>query len=82
MKGLNEESSTGNAMVKLPDEAICFTDVIDDVERTLIVQALRKAGGNRTQAGSMLCLTRQTLNYKIKKLNIQIDCQRRKRRMP
>lgn len=56
----------------MEENCICLTAVIDEIERRLIEQALQKTGGNRTRAGNMLSLTRQTLNYKIKRLNIRV----------
>lgn len=70
---MTAEEAAAAEMMAETEEVLSFTAVIDGVERKLIEQALRKAGGNRTRAGNMLCLTRQTLNYKIKRLNIEVS---------
>ena len=43
----------------------------DDVEVTLIRQALQKTGGNRSRAARLLGLTRDTLLYRLKKYAIE-----------
>jgi PAS domain S-box-containing protein len=42
-------------------------------ERTLIVQALEKSGGNKTRAATLLGISRDVLRYRMKKLNIGDD---------
>ena len=44
---------------------------LDDVEVTLIRQALQKTGGNRSRAARLLGLTRDTLLYRLKKYAIE-----------
>jgi two-component system, NtrC family, response regulator AtoC len=44
--------------------------VLDDVEKSLIDQALRRTAGNQTRAARLLGLTRDTLRYRLKKYNI------------
>jgi len=39
-------------------------------ERTLIVQALEKTGGNKTKAAVLLGISRDVLRYRMKKLNL------------
>ncbi len=39
-------------------------------ERTLIVQALEKTGGNKTKAAGLLGISRDVLRYRMKKLNL------------
>jgi len=41
-----------------------------DIERSLIVQALRKANYNKTKAAKLLNISRETLKYRLKKFNI------------
>lgn len=50
----------------LPDGGIEFSLV----EKSLLEQALRKAGGNRSRAARLLGMTRQTLLYRLKKFGI------------
>ena len=42
-------------------------------ERTLIVQALEKTGGNKTKAAVLLGITRDVLRYRMKRLNPDED---------
>ena len=43
---------------------------LEKTERELIKKALEQAGGNKTKAGMLLGIPRQTLKYKIDKLKI------------
>ena len=42
-------------------------------ERTLIIQALEKTGGNKTKAAVLLGISRDVLRYRMKKLNLDQD---------
>ena len=44
--------------------------ILDEKERTLIIQAIHQADDNITRAAELLQIPRQTLQYKIKKLGI------------
>jgi two-component system response regulator PilR (NtrC family) len=41
--------------------------VVDEVERRLLVQALERAGGVRTQAAKLLGVTLRSLRYRLQK---------------
>jgi len=43
---------------------------LHEMEKRLIINALKKENGNKTKAAKLLKITRDTLRYKIKKLNI------------
>ena len=43
---------------------------MDKVERELIIKVLRDCGGNKTKAGDVLGIPRQTLRYKMDRLGI------------
>jgi DNA-binding NtrC family response regulator len=43
---------------------------LQDLERDAIIQALNKAGGNKTRAAELLKISRDTLRYRVKKLKI------------
>lgn len=49
---------------------IKFADAIAEVERELIVDALRKCNGNKSKAASLLSLPRRTLHRKLNALGI------------
>lgn len=50
----------------LPPEGV----PIEEVERSLVEQALARAGGNRTRAGTLLGLTRDQVRYRIEKFGL------------
>jgi len=54
--------------IAVPDEGLDFEGLVADMQRTILEQALRKAGGNKAQAASMLRLKRTTLSAKLKSL--------------
>jgi DNA-binding NtrC family response regulator len=43
---------------------------LEDLERSLVVQALRRAGGNQTKAAAMLGLNRDQIRYRIEKFGL------------
>jgi transcriptional regulator with PAS, ATPase and Fis domain len=51
----------------LPEQGIN----LDDLEKKLIVQALKKAGGNKTLAAKLLGLSYDSLRYQIKKFGLE-----------
>ena len=52
------------------DSGLPLTEAIEKVEATLINQALQTTHGNYSKAASILGVTRQNLNYKLKKYKI------------
>jgi transcriptional regulator with PAS, ATPase and Fis domain len=44
---------------------------LQGMEKELLTKALKQANGNKTQAARLLNITRDTLRYKMKKLNIR-----------
>jgi transcriptional regulator with PAS, ATPase and Fis domain len=44
---------------------------LDSVEKELISQALERFAGNQTQAAKCLCMSRDTLRYRMKKYNLE-----------
>ena len=51
----------------IPDEGIS----LEDVERKLLLGALRKAGGNLSKAARLVKISRGKLRYRLEKLNIE-----------
>jgi DNA-binding NtrC family response regulator len=43
---------------------------LEDVERTLLIQALRRCNGNQTRAGNLLGLNRDQIRYRIEKFGL------------
>ncbi len=52
---------------ELPDGGVRF----EEVERALLVSALRKAGGSQSAAARLLGMSRDTLRYRLEKFGIQ-----------
>jgi DNA-binding NtrC family response regulator len=50
-----------------------LVEAVQDVERALIIEALREAAGVQTRAARLLGTTRRILGYRMRKLNIQPD---------
>jgi len=57
----------------IPEAGISFKKAVDDFESKLIVGALRKTGGNKNKAASLLNLNRTTLVEKIKKKGLSVQ---------
>ncbi|HKW96461.1 MAG TPA: sigma 54-interacting transcriptional regulator [Bryobacteraceae bacterium] len=64
---LSDGATADHASFHIPDEGIS----LEESERTLVVRALEKTGGNQTQAARLLKITRDTLRYKMKKFNLK-----------
>jgi two-component system response regulator PilR (NtrC family) len=60
-------SSPTPALVGLPDEGCNLDDVLGEVERRLLLQALERTGGVRTQAAKLLGVTLRSLRYRLQK---------------
>jgi two-component system, NtrC family, response regulator AtoC len=56
--------SDGNDAVHLPAQGIS----LDEVEMSLVRQALERSGGNQTKAAELLDISRDQLRYRMKKL--------------
>ena len=57
-------------LVALPEEGCNLDEVVSELERRLIVQALDRAGGVRTNAAKLLGLNLRTLRYRMQKLGL------------
>ncbi len=62
-------SSMSNDLVKLPPEGVNF----EDVERSLIMQAMDRTDNNITKSAKLLGLTFRTLQYRLEKFGIKRD---------
>ena len=56
--------------IVVPDTGLDFEQTVGCIERQIIVEALRRAGGNKTVAAGMLGLKRTTLAAKLKSLEM------------
>jgi transcriptional regulator with GAF, ATPase, and Fis domain len=59
---------------KLPADGVN----VDELERSLVEQALERSGGNQTRAGALLGLNRDQIRYRIEKFGLtspgRADC--------
>ena len=55
------------ALVGLPEEGCNLDEVLGEVERRLLLQALERSGGVRTQAAKLLGVTLRSLRYRFQK---------------
>ena len=55
------------SLVDLPAEGTSLDDVLGEVERRLILQALERTGGVRTAAAKVLGVTLRSLRYRLQK---------------
>jgi two-component system, NtrC family, response regulator AtoC len=65
IRGFKEETSSG------ADRNETLNDKIEELERTMIYDALTKMNGNQTKAGKLLGITERNLRYKMKKYDIK-----------
>jgi transcriptional regulator with PAS, ATPase and Fis domain len=65
-KGDGSRLTFGSGIL-LPEKGLS----LDLVERDLILQALDKSGGNKTQAAKLLGITYDSLRYQIKKFGLE-----------
>jgi two-component system, NtrC family, response regulator PilR len=54
-------------LVALPDDGCNLDDVLGEVERRLLLQALERTGGVRTQAAKLLGISLRSLRYRLQK---------------
>ncbi len=59
--------ASGDSMFKLPSEGVNF----EDVERSLIMQAMERTDNNITKSAKLLGLTFRTLQYRLEKFGIK-----------
>ncbi len=61
------------ALIVLPEEGCRLDDVLGEVERRIIVQALERSNGVRTQAAKLLGVTLRSLRYRLQKLALATE---------
>lgn len=66
----SSEPVEGPLAMNLPAEGIDLEKVVSDFERTLLLKALERTGGNRTEAARVLGVTFRSLRYRLSKLGI------------
>ncbi|MBQ4468360.1 MAG: sigma 54-interacting transcriptional regulator [Firmicutes bacterium] len=72
---VTKDKSKGDTKVVIDFESngMNLREAVDRLEREMIISVLSECGGNKTKAGEILGIPRQTLKYKIDRLNIPDD---------
>ena len=65
--GLQDEDEI---CLQLPERGGSLTEILEDLERQLIVQTLRRMDGSQTRAAESLGIKRTTLRYKMEKYRL------------
>jgi two-component system, NtrC family, response regulator AtoC len=60
-------SGSGHGGFELPPEGVN----LEDVEKSLVIQALERAGGNQTRAAALLGLHRDQIRYRVEKFGLK-----------
>jgi two-component system response regulator PilR (NtrC family) len=66
-------ASTTPALLSLPEEGCVLDDVLSEVERRLLVEALERTGGIRTAAAKLLGVSFRSLRYRLQKQGLADD---------
>ena len=56
--------------IEMPEEGVCFNDMVSQFEKGLLLKALKKSGGVKNRAAKYLNLNRTTLVEKLKRFNM------------
>jgi transcriptional regulator with PAS, ATPase and Fis domain len=70
--GGRASAALADVALALPDAGVDLPTALEEYERQLIVQALQRTAGNKSQAASLLGLNRTTLVEKIKRKDIAV----------
>jgi two-component system response regulator PilR (NtrC family) len=60
------------ALLMLPDQGCQLDDVVNEVERRLLLEALERAGGVRTAAARLLGISFRSLRYRLQKHSLEV----------
>ena len=61
--------------LSIPDDGLHFETVVSQIERELLLESLRRTGGNKCQAARLLNLKRTTFIEKLKRLNLSPEAE-------
>ena len=65
-------AQTTPALLELPAEGCNLDDVLGEVERRILLQALERTGGVRTNAARLLGVTLRSLRYRLQKHSLDV----------
>jgi two-component system response regulator PilR (NtrC family) len=60
-------------MTQLPPDGLDLDHVLGDMEKNLLLQALERTGGNRTNAAKLLRTSFRSLRYRLAKYGLGDD---------
>ena len=63
---------TTPALLDLPDDGCRLDEVLTEVERRLLLEALQRTGGVRTQAAKLLGISFRSLRYRLEKQSLEV----------
>jgi two-component system response regulator PilR (NtrC family) len=72
LKGVSATTSTLEtpALGSFPEQGVNLERVVEEFERGIIIKALERTSGNRTEAARLLGVTFRSLRYRLSKLGI------------
>jgi two-component system response regulator PilR (NtrC family) len=70
LSGASAQPTPG--LLELPPEGFNLDDVLGEVERRILVQALERTGGIRTNAARLLGVTLRSLRYRLQKHTLDV----------
>lgn len=70
LKAMSDTHAAIGAPPALPAQGLDMERVLEDFERSLIIKALERTDGNRTEAARVLGVTFRSLRYRLSKLGI------------
>ena len=65
-------AETAPRLVSLPDEGCNLDEVMGEIERRLMLEALERTGGVRKAAAQLLGITFRSLRYRLEKHNLDV----------
>ncbi len=70
--GMGDESlpSPAKELEVLPPEGVDLDKRLGELEQSMLVQALERTGGNRTNAAKLLCMSLRSLRYRLAKYGL------------
>ncbi len=66
-------ASASHSFATLPAEGCLLDEVLNELERRLLVDALERTGGLRTAAAKLLGITFRSLRYRLEKHGLDVD---------
>jgi two-component system response regulator PilR (NtrC family) len=68
--GLQAAPASVNAVASITDEGMDLERHLEEYERTILIRALEKTAGNRTEAARLLRVSFRSMRYRLSKLGI------------